>query len=333
MAFNFLGFIYTKVFINIVIENLTVVVYIEVCSAKGKVLESVEKSFDISQDKIRMYNFIKSYKKESPFCYISTLDQSSSQCATTTCKINEISHPYKGSKIKLICYSKNLAFYTLENNINSIKHEYKDIGIDFIFSPFLIIREFFKDKIESTMAMFILVEDSYLSLTIFENSKLLFAKFINMGHLIDEEESPYANQLLDDDSEELSLDIGEIDLDEVGFAEEYASIENLDDSDEINEFSEEKEIKKATGISEEKLISNGFGEDYHRFISIQESLNSFYKDEKYDSKFVETVYIADAIGLNNELKGYLEDEMFLSVYVRRVELAKEICNLAKIEIK
>lgn len=333
MAFNFLGFIYTKVFINIVIENLSAVVYIEVCSTKGSVIESVEKKFDISQDKNRMYNFIKSYKKESPFHYVSIIDQSSSQGAITTCKSSELSSHYGDSKIKIICYSKDLAFYTLENNINFIKQEHREIGIDFIFSPFLIVREFFKDKIESTMAMYVLVENGYLSLTIFENSKLLFAKFINAGHLIDEDDISYSGQLLDEESEDSTLDMGEIDLGEVSFAEEYASIENLDDSDDINEFSEEKEIKNAINISGEKLILNGFGEDYQRFLSIHESLNSFYKDEKYDSKFVETVYIADAVGLSHELKGYLEDEMFLSVYVRKIELPMEICNIAKIEIK
>ncbi|WP_295022205.1 hypothetical protein [Sulfurimonas sp.] len=333
MAFNFLGFIYTKIFINIVVENLTTIVYVEVYSSKGTLMESIEKKFDVSQDKTRMYNFIKSYKKESPFHYISIIDHSSTQCAVSTCKINEIDNLNRDSKIKLVCYAKDLAFYTLESSINSIKREYKEVGVDFIFSPFLIMREFFKDKIELTMAMFILVEESYLSLAIFENSKLLFAKFINADHLLDEEENPYDSQLLDDDSEELSLDMGEIDLDDVGFAEEYASIENLDDSDDINEFSEESEIKKPLSVPEEKLTLNGFGEDYQRFVSIQESLNSFYKDEKYDSRFVEVVYIADAIGLNHELKGYLEDEMFLSVYSRKIELAKEICNLAKIEIK
>ena len=334
MAFNFLGFIYTKVFINIVIENFTAMVYIEVCSARGKLIDSVEKSFDISQDKERMYNFIKLYKKESPFHYISILDQSLSQGAAPTCKANNIDHHYRDNKIKIMCYSKDLSFYTLEKNLDFIKNEYKEIGIDFIFSPFLIIREFFKDKIESTMAMFVLIESSYISLAIFENSKLLFAKYMSAGYLNDESDMLYSGQLLEDESEDLSLDMGEIDLSEVSFAEEYTNIENLDESDDIDEFSDEKDEEKVVApTSGQKTPLSGFGEDYQRFKSIQESLNVFYKDEKYDSKFIENIYIADVVGLNNELKGYLEDEMFLNVFVRKIDLSQEICKIAKMEVR
>ncbi len=333
MAFNFLGFIYTKVFINIVIENFTAMVYIEVCSARDKLIDSVEKSFDISQDKERMYNFIKLYKKESPFHYISILDQSLSQGASQTCKANNIDHHFRDAKIKVMCYSKDLSFFTLEKNIDFIRNEYREIGMDFIFSPFLIMREFFKDKIELKIAMFVLVENSYISLAIFENSKLLYARFMNAGYLNDESEMLYSGQLLEDESEDLSLDMGEIDLNEVSFAEEFTNIENLDESDDIDEFSEEEHEDKTVAASGQKTVLSGFGEDYQRFKSIQESLNNFYKDEKYDSKFVENIYIADAVGLNNELRGYLEDEMFLSVFVRKIELPKEVCKIARMEVR
>ena len=48
----------------------------------------------------------------------------------------------------------------------------------------------------------------------------------------------------------------------------------------------QKEIKEIIHKSNENEISSdGFNEDYQRFLLIQGSLNSFYKDPKYESQF------------------------------------------------
>ncbi|MDD3059526.1 MAG: hypothetical protein PHW94_01110 [Sulfurimonas sp.] len=47
---------------------------------------------------------------------------------------------------------------------------------------------------------------------------------------------------------------------------------------------------------------------------------------------MESVYIADGCGVSQDLKRYLEEEMFLSVYVRKIDLAKQVCELAKAEL-
>ena len=69
-----------------------------------------------------------------------------------------------------------------------------------------------------------------------------------------------------------------------------------------------------------------------RFLLIQSAVNKFYKDDRFKSEFVEAVYIADGVGISKDLKKYLEEEMFLSVYVRHINLAHELCNTAKLEL-
>jgi len=44
------------------------------------------------------------------------------------------------------------------------------------------------------------------------------------------------------------------------------------------------------------------------------------------------MYIADGVGVTNDLKKYLEEEMFLNVYVRRAEIDAEVCELTKKEL-
>jgi len=119
--------------------------------------------------------------------------------------------------------------------------------------------------------------------------------------------------------------------------DDFSDIQDLDSLEEIDEFSENKDIEEEfyRDDEEEELApgsEEGFNEDYQRFSLIQSSVNHFYKDEKFESQFIENVYIADAVGISSDLKRYLEEEMFLSVYVRHLELGVEVSELARVEV-
>ncbi|MCF6308951.1 MAG: hypothetical protein L3J19_00525 [Sulfurimonas sp.] len=333
MIAKFLEALYTKVFINIIVENTSTIVYIEICS-RDDVIDSIEKSFDTTSINAKIYDFIKSYSRQSPFCYISVLDNSPLQGAIPTSVSSEMNKYVDMSSVKYIAL-KDWAVYTPEYDINAVKHEYRSIGIDFIFSPFLIMFKFFKDKIDSTLSMFVLVEDNYLSLSVFDNSKLLYGEYHDMDNHKDDE------LLMDSslDEDDISLEIEGIDLDEIDIdndidsLDDFANIEDLDISGDIDEFSEAQDIEEIIHAhDEDNISSDGFNEDYQRFLLIQSSLSSFYKDDKYESKFIENIYIADGVGVSSDLKGYLEEEMFLSVYVRKINLGASVCNMAKAEL-
>ncbi|MCK9454929.1 hypothetical protein [Sulfurimonas sp.] len=330
MIGKFLETLYTKVFINIIVENLQTVVYVEVC-AKKNVVQSTHKVFETTTINTKMYEFVRSFFKETPFCYISVLDKSSNQGAIPTCLTSEMDKYCDINSSEYICFSDDWAFYTSEYDLEAIKHEYRSIGVDFIFSPFTIMATFFKDKIESTLAMFVLIEDSYISFSIFENSKLLYAEHLDMQRHEDDEDMLLDTTLEDeDDIEGIDLEDMSIDDDSTGF-DDFTNIEDLDSNDDMEEFSEIEEIKESVE-QDIDISSSGFNEDYQRFSLIQSALNTFYKDSKYDSKFVETIYIADGAGATPELKSYLEEEMFLNVYIRKIDLGTALCELAKAEV-
>ncbi|MEK6659423.1 MAG: hypothetical protein AABY36_07075 [Campylobacterota bacterium] len=327
MITKFLKSLYTKVFINIIVEKLQTVVYVEVCSKK-EVLQSIRKSFDTTTVNHKMNEFIQTYVKESPFCYISVLDGSPLQGAMPTCVTSEMGRYCDINSSEYRCFSKDWAFYTSEYDLEAIKYEYRTIGVDFIFSPFVMMANFFRDKIDATLSMFVLVEDNYLSFAVFDNSKLLYAEYLDMKHHKDDDdllmESPEEDELEGINLEEVNLENDSMVFDD------FANIEELDESDVLDEFSEAHEVEQ---IVEKKIdvSQDGFSEDYQRFSLIQSALNTFYKDSKYDSKFVETIYIADGIGISPDLKSYLEEEMFLSVYIRKIDLCISLCDMAKAE--
>lgn len=335
MLSKFFESLYLKVFVNIIVERSKSIVFIETANKNG-VVDSVEESFNTISLNDGMCEFISAYTSESPFNYISILDKSLSQGVAPTCSSKDISTYCDTSSSKHLCYGDKWSFYTSKLSIHAIEKEYSKTGVDFVFSPFVVLARFFRDKIDSNMAMFILLEDNFVTLSVFDNSQLLYAKHLDMEHYKD------SNDLLMDDNEvqeiELDMDDG-IDLDdmEVEDLDDFADIEDLDSLEDLDEFSDAKDIDEEfqESLDEPQSVKevDGFNEDYQRYLLIQSSINDFYKNSKYKSQFIESTYIADGVGVSGDLKRYLEEEMFLNVYIRSMDLGAEICELAKAELK
>jgi hypothetical protein len=340
---KFLEVLYNKVFVNIVVNKQNVTVEIEICSTKG-VLESVEEVFEASYINEKMISFIRSYTAESPYYYISVLDISAYQGVIPSCEKNKLSYYHDLSESEYKCYDKKWTYYTSKTDLYEIEKIYKDIGVDFIFSPFNIIYKFFHDKLQDHMALFVLIQENFVALCVFENSELVFGQYLDMENSAESDDLllDSVEDELDDDSFDFDLDEG-IDLedvdviDDIESTEDFGDIEDLDSLDDIDEFSQTQDVEEEFYQESEEEIkqnanSDGFNEDYQRFSLIQSSVNRFYKDPKYDSKFIESIYIADGAGISPDLKKYLEEEMFLNVYVRHIDIACEISALAQEEL-
>ena len=331
---------YLKVLVNIVIGNEKATVYIEMLNKKG-VVNSYEEIFNTRYLSNEMYEYISQYTKESPYYYISILDNSSSQGAIPTCSKQNIPiyHDISASEHK--CFNEKWTYYTAKSDVYEIEKVYAKIGVDFIFSPFLVLANFFQDKIDAKLAMYILIEDTHLSLSVFENSELLYAQHLSMEMEIESEELIIEDHDIEDveiDLDDNSIDLDDIDaIDDIEELDDFGDIADLEEIDEIEEFSEAKDIEEQlleSGDEAEFPIqdSDGFNEDYQRFSLIQSSIKTFYKNDKYKSEFIESVYIADSVGISGDLKKYLEEEMFLNVYVRHVSIAVEVCEITKMEL-
>jgi len=336
---KFFAALYLKVLVNIVVKHSSTLIYIEMHSKKGAV-ESLHKEFNTTTPNENMLEFINTYIKQSPYYYISILDISAGQGVIPTCAKNRLAYYCDLSNSEYKCYDGKWTYYTPKTELYAMEKAYKKIGIDFIFSPFVVLANFFKDKITKKLALYAIIEDSFISIAVFENSALLYGEHLDMQTNSEMEDILLSN---DEIEEELNLDETEgIDLDNIDVEEseesldDFGDIEDLDSLEDIDEFSEDKDVEEELLESEDVLEESeeaDFNEDYQRFSLIQTSIANFYKDEKYESQFIENMYIADCVGVNSELKKYLEEEMFLNVYIRHAEMDGEICDLVKMELE
>lgn len=324
-------FLYPKIFINIIASKDSSIVFVEAYS-KNKLVSSDEESFDTSTINTKMIEYIENYTCQTPYFYTSILDKSIDQGIIPTCK--DIKKYVNSTSITSICENKKYAYYTSQYALKELKNEYKTIGLDFIFSPFTILNKFFGDKTDNNLAIFLLIENDAISLSVFNNAKLLFAQRLDM-----KEETISDSLSIDDDNEDIdiSLDLEDVNLDDIEVEDTndldgFGDIEDLDIGLDIEEFSEEEDIDDNFDDINEEISADDFNEDYQRFIIIQDSINAFYKDDKYESEFIEDIYIADGIGISTDLKKYLEEEMFLNVVVRKIDIAQELSDIAKAEL-
>ncbi len=212
-----------------------------------------------------------------------------------------------------------------------------------MFSPFYLLKNFYKDKIKGELALFVLVNEDYMSLAIFEKSNLRYASLLDL-----QQESESDDELImdEDDEEELildeiqsnSVDLEGIDVDdEIEGLDDFDDLDDLDGFDDMDDFEDNSDIEQVHEESEkpvEEMTSDDtFGEDYHRFSLIQSSVGTFYKDPKFNGDFIQNAFIADGVSLSPEFKRFLEEEMFLNVVIRKIDLAQEISDLAKVEKK
>jgi len=330
--------LYYKVFVTIVQKRASTLVYIELFSKKG-ILQNTIKEFDTIEPNEAMIELIESYISESPFYYISVLDMSQVQGAIPTCDTHRLSYYADLSAAEYKCFQNRWTYYTAKAELYEIEKEYKAFGVDFIFSPFVVLAKFFQDKITHNLALFVLVQDSYITIAVFENSELLFGEHLDLQIGDDAEDILLTDDIDDDldiDLEDDGIDLENLNVDEsTETLEDFGDIEDLDALEEIDEFSENKDIEEELLESDmplEESNDEDFNEDYQRFSLIQTAIGHYYKDERYESKFVENIYIADTIGVSSDLKRYLEEEMFLNVYIRQADITAEVCELTKEEL-
>ena len=336
---KFLESLYIKAFINIVVHRNETVVFVETFT-KDKLLDSYEESFETTSVNEKLVAYIHNFTKQTPFYYISYLDNSTSQGAIPTCVKNEISLYHDVSACEYKCQDKQWTYYTAKTDLYEIEKTYEKIGLDFIFSPFTLVSQFFKDKINEHFAGYILIQEHLITVTVFENTALLYGETL----IIDEYE---ADETLEDamiedvdivDEIEEGIDLDDIStIDELESLDDFGDIEDLDSFEEMDDFAQSEdveeefheEVEAIENDEPEESISN---DDYQRFTLIQNSINRYYHDEKYNSKFLETIYIADSVGVSSILKQYFEEEMFINTYVRTIDVGQELSSLSRLEV-
>ncbi|MDP3291350.1 MAG: hypothetical protein Q8M43_04885 [Sulfuricurvum sp.] len=336
---------YRKIFIAIVQDGGSHDVRV-VAQKQKKLLYKENRRFEGTSSYEDMVSFLRKYIDESPLYYVALLNPEPKQGALVGCSQHIADDMEEIIGTKTLCRNGKWLLYSSQRELDALEHQYRTLGLDFIFSPFSILEHFFADKIKGGFALYALAQKNSFSIVLFEEGKLEYAHHYTMteksGMGIEDESNTagFAVGIKEEEEIERGISLDDIEsLDDLDILEELddlSDIEDLDTLEEIAEFSEdeltyeEKRITSSHG-NDIKSEMDRFNNDYRRFELIQRTLIRFYGGEHCRNRFVETVYIADAYGSGSELKRYLEEELFLNVLIRHIDVADEVIALSMVE--
>lgn len=336
---------YRKIFIAIVQDGGGHDIRV-VAKKQKKVLYKERRHFEGDSSYKESVTYLQKYLDESPLHYVALLNPQAKQGALPECSHHDIDDMQEINNSKTLCRKDQWLLYCSLRELDTLQMHYKSIGLDFIFSPFSILEHFFADKIQGAFALYALAQKDSFSVAIFENGKLEYAHHYftsDKNSLASEDESnvtEFAVGIKEEDEAEKGISLDDIEsLDDLDILEELddlSNIEDLDSLDEIVEFSEdeptEEEKRQISSHGDDiKQEMDRFNNDYYHFELIQRTLVRFYGGIRCHNRFVETIYIADGYGSGSELKRYLEEELFLNVLIRHIDVADEVIALAMLE--
>ena len=305
-------------FVNLYFSKEKAILLIEV-SKNGNVISKEKKEFEncfLSEGiSTNLINYLQRMKNTYDFLYISILDTSSMQ--------GSFSKGCPGYKDKFLIEnviykeSNNKFFYTFLGNITKIKNVFKKSGIDFILSPFLILDKFKHNVyLDGKERVFILNSFGFIAIAIYNKNKLKFSSFFTLS----------TSSIIEED----------INIDEDEEDENIIELDLIDDDNDL--FNDEIDTEALLNAVEHENDMDGNGEDLDIFSRdlkmieyLKNSISEYYKNELYDSDFVEEVVIYSDITLSQEVSQMIEDQLFLSTKVEQKYFLNTINNLTREE--
>jgi len=291
----------------ILVEIQDILVSIHTYDVKNnKILSQVSEDFTLeSKDEFteEVVEYINKKQNDYVRSYVATLINSQGQGIIPTCsssKFKEFSIDRR--YIYNLCIDKSFTNFVSRIEVSWIQKLFTKTGIDLIFSPFAILKELIdKQNYKDKMTLYILYYNQTVVLMVKSDIGYIYGDFFLTTSMINPLYCDYENE---EDEEEF-----EIDEEEFDFGDEF-------------ETSQEVDTKEVELIEENK----GFT------ANLSNSLKDFYTSNKYDSSFIENVFIFVNTDLDQSIIRYIEDELLLSTTVKYIDMDESIINLCQKEV-
>jgi len=305
-------------------QFLSIIVYEEQCNIKQKIIKNSkmihkeEFNLDIkSQDELggKVINFINDLQSQYDNTYIALFLNTLGQGLIPGCNVDDL-QKFNIDKdgVKTICKDGRFLMYATHIDIKWADNLFVKTGLDFIFSPFLVLDYFIKKEMKKDSfnkeirVLYLLNSKNSLTLMIEQNDKVLYGTFFSKIKDDNLLHTDYEDEIVN------TQELDELDLD---------NIDELGMEDMLNAASQNDNL--TTLLEDDYILSE---EDEKIIKYINSSLKEFYSNELYDSDFVCTLKIFDNVGLKEGVVKYIENELLLNCTVDSVNISDALLDLS-----
>lgn len=307
---SFLNRSYQKVIISIDLDIKTC--KLRVVYHNNKNIKEEERSYKTVDGDfpIEAAKYIRTIYNKYPFTYLATMSRSQNQGLLNGNKLNIFSNfGLNTNQLTIMLVNKKWFVYISKEDIQKNKLKFNKVrGVDFIFSPFVLIYEKIKSRLEEIKKLYILQEKSSTTLLIADKNNNYFGDYIIFEQ----------NKFIEENEQESVKNDDLI---------EFDAINEIDENIIIKDFDKPNYEQNSSVELGELTVAN------HMIDIIKDTLNNFYKDDRYASDFIEELLILDGYGISDSAITYLKNNTMLETHFLRIDICEELEKLAKMELK
>jgi hypothetical protein len=328
----------SNIFISIVQEGSQWVICSRVVR-NGSLKDKFSKNFDLNEDDtipLKMQEYLEALQEEHNFAYLALFLDSMGQGAISGTLLADFKkNSVDKDSVVHLNIDKKWSVYASFIDINWAKKLFSKTGLDFIYSPFMVLYSLIKkQKLKTEPTLFMFNHQDSVTIAVFENGNLLFGAYFktaiddNLSSLEEEDwESVEEEEGVEEESE--FHNIGEDMAEEIGDLDDFSKTESLDFEDtKSNRYP--LESFEGEDVIEDSCLEL-FGRDILIYKYLLSFLREFYKNPLYEGSFIDTVVIYDGFEVSSELISMIEDELFMNIEMSKVDIDEIIYNMARHE--
>jgi len=331
---------FTNLFISIVEGEDSYRLFCKVLK-NNKLLKKFDKTFEIAPNDERLDSIIKDYivslEEKYNTVYIALLLNSMGQGAIKGTHDKDFQKfSVHSNNVKTVKF-KSWSSYVSYIDINWIQKTYKDIGLDFVYSPFVILYNLLSDyKLKHNLTLYILNQEASITIGIFKGDTLCFGAFYKVDNNVKLSASMDIDDWEDEEEENSAsmVELDDLDSEKLLSTDELSELNVLDGElgdGEFSDLKDEDNLDNLSSLDPEDSSTHDlelYGRDLDVFKFLQKALGEYYKNDIYESDFIENAMIFDGYDISQEMIGRIEDDLMLNLEIHKIDIAEVVCDLS-----
>lgn len=252
--------------------------------------------------------YLSKIRRRHPFTYVATISNSLYQGAVEG----------KGgeSGTQRIIIGKKWSIFIDKNAIaNDLDNFYRAPSLDFLYSPFLMLYQSIRSRLDGTKRLYVLLQQATVSLLIMDSSRLYFSAIQSI-----ESNAPTANSPSDLESAPDPTAAGDSN-------EEIGQLSDLDSVGEQKDFIEASE-ESQDAIENQKRELEDFARVATATTILKDSIAEFYNNHS-DSDFIAEVVVIDGTSMVQKAAEYLRSNLMIDTQILEVDMCQLIAEIAQ----